>query len=274
MEQTHLSEARVNEDESTRNRLQLICLATGTKLVTGPLAFTPNVIRDCHAESLCRRMFRRWLLDRLAHGQDLDLAGRRFHMCISQLPCGVVNRYKGVGQSCRRLLLLCHKVKNELYSSFLSVFPFFQKWILPAKNRGVESKATRRPARTRFWNGLWPVCKEDVCIHWQDNQFACIRLWSVRVRRRSTEGMMKFTCCARVCPWAMKKKNHRPKDDEALTCQMENISLIVARNWNEIRTSKWMLSFVRTRNEPVQRPLLIIGFTMVGGGGPIIMLVT
>jgi hypothetical protein len=82
------------------NRLELICLASGTKLITGTISRqVPNLLLDCHAEVLCRRLFKRWLLDRLSDPDwsEAKLERIRLHMFVSQLPCGSIVRYQGDG---------------------------------------------------------------------------------------------------------------------------------------------------------------------------------
>lgn len=54
-----------------------------------------------HAESLSRRSFKYYLIKRIE--QDLDtfkdeLDQTEFHLVISQLPCGLLKKYKGLGK--------------------------------------------------------------------------------------------------------------------------------------------------------------------------------
>jgi len=79
---------------------QLLALATGTQASVGAY---PDDIEDCHAESLIKRAFKRYILDRLLSepdGESLRLSLRRLNelrlvLFISQFPCGLVRRYQG-----------------------------------------------------------------------------------------------------------------------------------------------------------------------------------
>ncbi|RWS30186.1 double-stranded RNA-specific editase 1-like protein [Leptotrombidium deliense] len=75
------------------NTFLVACLATGTKCVTGQWASFKGAVIDCHAECLCKRAFKRFLISHVQSGKSFDTA--KFHLFISQLPCGVVDRYKG-----------------------------------------------------------------------------------------------------------------------------------------------------------------------------------
>ena len=73
----------------------VVALSTGTKCVTGKDATLSNVIVDCHAESLLKRAFKRYLIAHLAKNQPIHLESYAYHLFISQLPCGTIERYKG-----------------------------------------------------------------------------------------------------------------------------------------------------------------------------------
>ncbi|KAI1285158.1 tRNA-specific adenosine deaminase 1 [Halotydeus destructor] len=79
--------------------LEVVALATGTKCVTGKDARLPNVIADCHAESLLKRTFKRYLISLLGSSTgSTPLAvdsQHKLHLFVSQLPCGTIERYKG-----------------------------------------------------------------------------------------------------------------------------------------------------------------------------------
>jgi hypothetical protein len=101
------------------NDLSVASLATGTKCVTGARFTTDSsIISDCHAESLLKRAFKRYLLSKIAaalttntlhpqvHGdqeRETDEAAAHhvlddkdeYYMFVSQLPCGTVERYEG-----------------------------------------------------------------------------------------------------------------------------------------------------------------------------------
>ncbi|RWR98748.1 double-stranded RNA-specific editase 1-like protein, partial [Dinothrombium tinctorium] len=88
-EWTTLAAVVIEED----NRFYVACLATGTKCTTGERSKLQNVIIDCHAESLCKRAFKKFLCHHFLNGHSVD--GLKFHLFISQLPCGVIERYRG-----------------------------------------------------------------------------------------------------------------------------------------------------------------------------------
>lgn len=83
------------------DEFQLISLALGTRSIAGGKAKLNNLIIDMHAESINRRAFKYYLAKRasqnLAALQE-DLEKTDFHLVISQLPCGIVNRYRGSGR--------------------------------------------------------------------------------------------------------------------------------------------------------------------------------
>lgn len=64
--------------------------------MAGKKAKLKNLIIDCHAESLCRRAFKHYLANKIRQGSSTeDLESAEYHLIISQLPCGLINRYKG-----------------------------------------------------------------------------------------------------------------------------------------------------------------------------------
>ena len=80
---------------------QLISLALGTRSIAGEKAKLKNLIIDMHAESVNRRALKYYLAKRACQNLDAlkaDLVKTDFHLVISQLPCGIVNRYLGSGR--------------------------------------------------------------------------------------------------------------------------------------------------------------------------------
>lgn len=98
--------------------LSVVSLATGTKCVTGTKsAIGNNIISDCHAESLLKRAFKRYLLSKIAAGKGCSTANtlhpqvhdekelirdqkllhqhEDYYLFVSQLPCGTIDRYEG-----------------------------------------------------------------------------------------------------------------------------------------------------------------------------------
>lgn len=88
-----------------QSNVKLIAFALGTKSVTGNKAKLNNLIIDTHAESLCRRALKYYLINLIDQSTIDDdellkeIESTEFHLIISQLPCGVINRYKGSGNS-------------------------------------------------------------------------------------------------------------------------------------------------------------------------------
>lgn len=94
--------ATVNDHETGR----LLALASGTQAT---LRLYEDDIEDCHAESLLKRAYKRYLVDRvLEHAsKHKDLRGSRLKdelkikcqqeltIFISQFPCGLIRRYEG-----------------------------------------------------------------------------------------------------------------------------------------------------------------------------------
>ena len=86
--------------KSDLKSFRVVSLATGTKCVTGKAAnVDPNVIIDCHAESLCRRAFKRYRIECIKNGHWPERR-TKYYMLISQLPCGIVDRYEGESEEC------------------------------------------------------------------------------------------------------------------------------------------------------------------------------
>jgi hypothetical protein len=75
------------------NQKKVIALSTGTKCLPGNKKEKPNLLMDSHAEVLCKRAFKRYLIHRIKSNNFLG--DYQLHLFISQLPCGVVERYKG-----------------------------------------------------------------------------------------------------------------------------------------------------------------------------------
>lgn len=78
---------------------ELLALANGTQATIGAL---PNDIQDCHAESLLKRAYKRYIIDKLMHeagsskASDISkVIGRPLTLFISQFPCGLIKRYDG-----------------------------------------------------------------------------------------------------------------------------------------------------------------------------------
>lgn len=92
------------------DQLKLIAFAMGTKSVAGNKARLSNLIIDTHAESLCRRSLKYYLINRINQtttDSNLleEIESTEFYLVISQLPCGVVNRYKGSGNKFNRIFI-------------------------------------------------------------------------------------------------------------------------------------------------------------------------
>lgn len=90
---------------ATINELQtgkLLALATGTQ---ANLAVYPDDIEDCHAESLLKRAYKRYLINNINELLSTNPEGARPHIrqlfdqqlviFISQFPCGFLRRYQG-----------------------------------------------------------------------------------------------------------------------------------------------------------------------------------
>ena len=76
---------------------QLIALSTGTKCFASENCENQDkIIQDCHAESLLKRAFKRYLISKIKYKQQLN--DFKVTLFISQLPCGVVQRWKGAQQ--------------------------------------------------------------------------------------------------------------------------------------------------------------------------------
>lgn len=83
---------------------KLIALATGTQ---ANLKDYPDDIEDCHAESLVKRAFKRYIIDLINHivsnsSLDGDVGSKvretvptSLILFVSQFPCGVLKRYEG-----------------------------------------------------------------------------------------------------------------------------------------------------------------------------------
>lgn len=87
------------------NTSHLLALATGTQ---ANLRSSPDIIQDCHAESLVKRAYKRYLINKIMQivsKEQLkrdDLVRRIKEDCsqnltlfVSQFPCGFVRRYEG-----------------------------------------------------------------------------------------------------------------------------------------------------------------------------------
>lgn len=86
---------------------QLIALATGTQ---ASAKVYPDDIEDCHGESLLKRAYKRYILDRLLvqlndntatnTSPDVytilnEISNQRLILFVSQFPCGFITRYQG-----------------------------------------------------------------------------------------------------------------------------------------------------------------------------------
>lgn len=81
---------------------ELLALATGTQ---ANLRVYPNDIEDCHAESLVKRAYKRYIIQRfldnnIINGEQLqnivaEECSRQLVFSISQFPCGLLKRYEG-----------------------------------------------------------------------------------------------------------------------------------------------------------------------------------
>lgn len=83
------------------NTGKLLALATGTQ---ANLSVYPDDIEDCHAESLVKRAFKRYLINRVLHkltsenkclDQIKNELPEKVIFFISQFPCGLIKRYEG-----------------------------------------------------------------------------------------------------------------------------------------------------------------------------------
>lgn len=84
--------------QDTHSDPRVVCLSTGTKCVTGTESRIENIIRDCHAESLCKRAFKRFLIYESSSGQPYD-GSSEYSFFLSKLPCGTIERYAGAACS-------------------------------------------------------------------------------------------------------------------------------------------------------------------------------
>lgn len=85
------------------NTGQLLCLATGTQ---ASLKQYDDDIQDCHAESLVKRAYKRYVIDRVKNllsdpqyrGEKVNLRSQisdEVILFVSKFPCGFLNRYEG-----------------------------------------------------------------------------------------------------------------------------------------------------------------------------------
>lgn len=81
---------------------ELIAIATGTQ---ASLRVYPNDIEDCHAESLVKRAYKRYLIDKILYlsnsrgEKDVHKLTKECQqeltLFVSQFPCGLLKRYEG-----------------------------------------------------------------------------------------------------------------------------------------------------------------------------------
>lgn len=135
---------------------KLIALATGTQ---ANLKKYPDDIEDCHAESLLKRAYKRFVIDQISHivsnfspEDDIGAAIRKtiptnLILFISQFPCGVIQRYGG---------------DNPIVEGTLM---------------------KRKPGRGTLINGKVVYVKRDTCAHklskWIENGLQGFRLKSI-----------------------------------------------------------------------------------------------
>lgn len=87
--------AIVIEKESCQ--LEVVALATGTKCFPSQKETASDTIEDCHAESLLKRAFKRYLISQLKSNQGINW--QKLYFFVSRMPCGVEERWEGASES-------------------------------------------------------------------------------------------------------------------------------------------------------------------------------
>lgn len=129
---------------------ELLCVATGTQATNKTY---PDDIEDCHAESLLKRAYKKYLISRslgLISSQDKrtsrnDIICKVKQECcqdlvlfISQFPCGLVKRYEGYdlrheedgSVNCRKPGRGCYRNGQVIYVSKENCFLKLRRWLL------------------------------------------------------------------------------------------------------------------------------------------------
>ncbi|UXI19362.1 hypothetical protein NH340_JMT05305 [Sarcoptes scabiei] len=83
--------------------VRVVCLATGTKCFPKNVKDYRNEIVDCHAESLLKRAFKRYLIKIIENKPEdaqlnqikLNSNDKKYCIFVSQIPCGTISRWKG-----------------------------------------------------------------------------------------------------------------------------------------------------------------------------------
>lgn len=87
--------AIVIEKESCQR--EVVALATGTKCFPSQKETAIDTIEDCHAESLLKRAFKRYLISQLKSNQEINW--QKLYFFVSRMPCGVGERWQGASES-------------------------------------------------------------------------------------------------------------------------------------------------------------------------------
>ncbi|KAI2796352.1 tRNA-specific adenosine deaminase 1 [Blomia tropicalis] len=105
----HTVLAAVVEQERSSTKLRVVALATGTKCFPQNVERKHEDIVDCHAESLMKRAFKRYLIGRLDYILDNNISLEQFqnevtgnhnyYIFVSQTPCGCITRWQGESES-------------------------------------------------------------------------------------------------------------------------------------------------------------------------------
>jgi len=162
---------------------QLLAMATGTQ---ASLRQYPDDIQDCHAESLVKRAYKRYLVDAISRlevensvsvvngsSRAAELCRQRLTLFVTQFPCGLANRYEGLepidartGKTVRRKPGRgCMKDGNTIYVDKDSCLVKLQKWV--ANGLQGSKLVELFDAQSRIDRILIGDCEADPCYDYK-----------------------------------------------------------------------------------------------------------